>query len=212
MNALLVLFLAVVSPTCEIVDPSFGPQYITYERHNVARPDYGNESIERVWFRFHNNTTCRLTVPAAMPLAFRRLPDNTPTTDPVDGQEVALDVHITNPGTRELYVHPGGDLRSESSLPARQSIIFSVAANLLKRGPIAIRFSYQWERPGAPGFGEIEHRLVFDPTKDLDEDVRRWLDKVEDPPKRPFLSAEFPGRRLSGAPACEPGPAPEDPR
>lgn len=204
------MFLAAAATSpCSIVKPSYGSQYVTYERRDHARPDYGYESDERVWFRFHNNTTCALTIPAAMPFVVRTLPDGGLTADPVDGVEVALDVSITGPERGEMWLHPPGCMRSESTLPGGQSVVFGVAANLLKRGPVAIDFAYAWEKPGSPYRGTVQHRLLFDVRQDFPyvTDFKEWLDKVKDPPKRPALSREFPGRHLSGEPA-DPSPKP----
>ena len=56
---LLAALLLVAPPTtdaCTVIDPEFGPQYVRYAHHGKARPSYGYESEERIWFRLHNNS------------------------------------------------------------------------------------------------------------------------------------------------------------
>ena len=186
---------------CTLVNTYRSAQYLEYERRDEAEADYGNESRERVWLRLYNNTTCPLRIPARTPVIIRKKPNGTPTIDLRDGQEVAMDVWLTDPDARDMYVHPGGDVRSTTTLPAAQSVTFSVAANLLKRGPMVVTFDYEWDQRN----GTVEHRLRLEP-KDLPEDIATWLKGVKDPPERAYLSPSHPGRRLSGAPA---NPTPE---
>jgi hypothetical protein len=190
---------------CNLVSPHQAAQSLEYERRGEARSDYGNESDERVWLRLRNNTSCLIRIPAAAPVLIRKGPDGRPTADLPDGQEVAMEVWVTDPGTGQQFVHPGGCVRSERTLPAGQSVTFSVAANLLKRGPIVVRFEYQWDQRGT-----VEHRLRLDPSE-LPEDVTTWLKGVKDPAERAYLSPAHAGRRLGGAPAHptpEPSPKP----
>jgi len=205
-HALLALLVMGASGSpCELVNPRRAAQYLEYERHGEGQPDYGNESKERVWFRLQNNTNCRIRIPAAAPVSIRKGADGRPTGDLPEGQEVTMEVWITDAQTSRMFVHPGGDVRSERTLPAAQSVTFSVAANLVKRGPMAVTFDYQWDQGGT-----VEHRLRIE-TKDLPEDVVAWLKGVEDPPEQAYLSPSHAGRRLNGAPAqpkSQPSPKP----
>jgi hypothetical protein len=75
-------------------------------------------------------------------------------------------------------------LAAVSSSPTRvgaaESILFSVAANLLKHGSIAVRFGYAWEGTHA---AKVQHQLLFDAADELrlKLDVMRWLETVTDP-------------------------------
>ena len=186
---------------CRTLGDGVGSQTIVYVRHGKSRRFYRSESEERVWLRLRNNTTCPITIPATMPFKIRKLPDGTPTLDPVDGLEVYLGVFVTFPtlGGRRLYHGPSG----EGRLPAGQSVVFSVAANLLKRGPIAINFRYEWER-SSPCCGVIERRIVFDIREHLEDEpeLARWLAKVKDPPRRKHADDQR---------EATPGENPEDP-
>src|SRR5512138_799058 len=132
---LLVLILAAGAP-CAIVSDWFGPAYITYERHGKERPSYGNESEERVWLRFHNNTTCAVRIPTHPGGIGHFEPGGTFSPDPQDGQEVGMDVWVADPSGPLLQ--RGAALPTTCFLSPGRSVVFSVAANLLKRGPIMI--------------------------------------------------------------------------
>ncbi len=179
MNGLFALLLA--AQACAMVKPSSPPQYLAYERRGDAKPLRSGESREHVWFRFHNNTTCPVKIPAATLFLMRTLPDGRITDEPPDGQELSVDVSFTYPQTgAALYLGPANLI---GVVPARQSIVFRVPANRLKHGPIGLPFRYAFEdyAGGLPSLGDIVHGVVFDP-KYLDADVRAWISRVEDPP------------------------------
>ncbi len=171
---------------CAVVERHYPPQYLTYERRGVQHSGYINESGERVWFRFHNNATCSVMLPAVVP--FR--PDGDPPNPYVPLE--ALNVWVAEPGQGGMRLHWGGIQGFPSPLAPGQSVVFSVAANLVKRGPIAIAFTYAWETSaGSPLVGMVEHRLTFD-IKELlegDPELEEWLKDVKEPaPREPDVN------------------------
>lgn len=200
MAWLLLLLLAAGSP-CSILNDWFGPLYITYERHGERPASYGNESDERVWLRLHNNTTCNVRIPAHPGGLGHFESDGTFSPDPQEGQEVGMDVWVSDPNGPLLQ--RGTALPANCFLAPGRAVVFSVAANLLKRGPIMIDIGYAWETSRTSDYGRIEHRIVFDLRERLKDepDLDKWLAQVKEPPVRSHLSPEHPGTRLSGAPA-----------
>jgi hypothetical protein len=158
------------SVPCKRVDPYHGAQYMTYERHGSGAARYANESTDRVWFRFHNNTTCPIGILAGSPVAFRKLPDGKVTPYRPYGDTVMMDLEVTDPESHGLRLAYGGDTRNETTMQPEESVLFDVAANHLRAGPIAVRFWYVWDG----GTDIVEHRAVFDPSA-LPADVREWL-------------------------------------
>lgn len=156
---------------CQRIKDAFDAQYITYERAGVARPDFSDESRERLWFRFHNNTTCRLRIPASAPVAIRTLPDGRRTADVEEGQEVGMALELTDARTGQLTFSWGPNAgRAIIDVPAGRSVVFSVAASRVKVGPMAVRFNYSWESAGA----SVRHRVLYDPNE-LPPEVRNGL-------------------------------------
>src|SRR5262245_15571442 len=92
------LLLTVAGPgtACSLLDEQYSAQYLQYDRHGRAARTYADESDERVWLRLRNNTTCPIRIAAGFRFAIRRLPDSSTTIDPVDGQEVGMEVEVTD--------------------------------------------------------------------------------------------------------------------
>lgn len=109
-----------------------------------------------------------------------------PTSDGGYGLTGAMSLHSNaSAGRARTAVLPGG------------AVLFSVAANLLRHGPIAIPFSYAWEggeaRPPREAWEpyhrddkRIEHRLLFQAREDIrnESEFFEWLDTVKDPQER----------------------------
>lgn len=174
MSALWMLLLVV--DACALVKPTSPAQYLTYETHGKAIPLRAGESNEHVWFRFHNNTTCPVKIPAATLFLMRTLPNGRITDEPPDGQELNVDVSFTRPGGPPPYFGAAGLI---GVVPAGQTVVFRVPANLLMQGPIAVRFMYVFENYEGytPWLGETVHAVLYNP-KYLDEAVLSWLSKA----------------------------------
>ena len=60
-------------------------------------------------------------------------------------------------------------------MPAARSVVFDIAANALKAGPVAVRFGYLWESGIS---GDVEHRVLFS-AEDLPDEAKTWLTTVK---------------------------------
>jgi len=138
-------------------------QFITFERLGSREPRYEGESAERVWLRFHNNSTCGVWINA--PARIEADEDGGLVQAPLeDGREIATRIEIQRQGSGlSPAPYHGGGSNTYGLLPGGRSVVFSVPLNLFLEGNnIAVRFDYEWERARTLYGGErLVHRAFF---------------------------------------------------
>jgi hypothetical protein len=151
------------SGTCDaILDVSKPPQFISFERWAAGIPERAKDRLQRVWLRFHNDTSCPIILPTGS-AHLTKLPNGALTFDLQDGAEAQVNYETKN--TRRMEAPKrvyAGDEIIVSRLPAGYSIVFSVLlAHFKNRLDIVVPFRYQWESASSPYSGPVFHRVYF---------------------------------------------------
>lgn len=159
-----------MNPGCSVINRSMLSIYIRFERSDRAG---------KFWLSLQNNTSCPVVVetedidPAKYEKLFKRKrsqrPNSTTATEfvldwPREGATIPL---LYDYEDAEAHTAPkpanywkDRDLVFTLSIPARQSVIFSVElAHLAKGYSISVPFYYEWER--GPRLEPVVHRVYF---------------------------------------------------
>jgi hypothetical protein len=160
-----------MNPGCSVINRSMPSIYMRFER-----PD----RVGRLWLSVQNNTSCPVVVetediePTKYEKLFKRkvsqLANRATASEyvidwPKEGATIPLlydfeDVE-SHTAPKPANYSEDRDLVFTLSIPARQSVIFSVElAHLAKGFRISVPFYYAWER--GPRLEPVVHRVYFD--------------------------------------------------